>query len=192
MISDTDAFRNEISEGIPTTLPDRREMDGTVDHAPPRPLSIDSDGFRLAIENALRYFPAEWHEELSKDFAEELDTYGHIYMHRFRPRYPMRARPIGDYPCTTKDACKGGSCVGGAPHGDSLHLRCHASIILAAALAAFLPGLLRAVRFPRRQRMVGLTPPARPSHTDLPCLPPLACGRYSTGSPFDRGPDALP
>ncbi|NDG22094.1 MAG: urocanate hydratase, partial [Euryarchaeota archaeon] len=79
-------------------------MDDTVDHAPSRPLSIDSDGFRLAIENALRYFPAEWHEELSKDFAEELDTYGHIYMHRFRPRYPMRARPIGDYPCTTKDA----------------------------------------------------------------------------------------
>ena len=104
MISDTEAFRNEISQGIPTTLPDRREMDGTVDHAPPRPLSIDSDGFRLAIENALRYFPAEWHEELSKDFAEELDTYGHIYMHRFRPRYPMKARPIGDYPCTTKDA----------------------------------------------------------------------------------------
>ena len=104
MITDTDSFRIEIAMGIPEDLPPKRALDPSVDHAPSRPLSLDPASYKLAIENALRYFPEEWHSELSMEFAEELDTFGHIYMHRFRPRYPMMARPIHEYPCKTEDA----------------------------------------------------------------------------------------
>jgi urocanate hydratase len=53
---------------------------------------------KLALRNALRYFPKEQHEELVKDFSEELDTYGRIYMYRYRPDYPLFARDINEYP----------------------------------------------------------------------------------------------
>ncbi len=59
---------------------------------------------RLAIRNALRYFPAKLHAKLAKEFADELKTYGRIYMHRFRPAYKMYARPINEYPHKSKKA----------------------------------------------------------------------------------------
>jgi urocanate hydratase len=57
---------------------------------------------KLAIRNALRYFPTAWHQILALEFAEELKKYGRIYMHRFKPEYKLFARPLEDYPaqCT--------------------------------------------------------------------------------------------
>ena len=52
----------------------------------------------MAWCNALRYFEAKHHATLIKEFAHELETYGRIYMYRFRPDYEMKARPISDYP----------------------------------------------------------------------------------------------
>ena len=98
------SFRELVREGIPGDLPPKREIDTNVDHAPPRPMNLDSDSFSLAIENALRYFPKSWHEELASEFSDELRTYGHVYMHRFRPSYAMHARPIGDYPAEIPSA----------------------------------------------------------------------------------------
>ena len=65
---------------------------------------LDETEKRLAIKNALRYFPPEWHEELASDFLDELERFGHIYMHRFRPNYPMFARHISDYGAETESA----------------------------------------------------------------------------------------
>ena len=65
---------------------------------------LDETEKRLAIKNALRYFPPEWHEELASDFIDELERFGHIYMHRFRPNYPMFARHISDYGAETESA----------------------------------------------------------------------------------------
>ena len=65
---------------------------------------LDEAEKRLAIKNALRYFPPEWHEELASDFLDELEQFGHIYMHRFRPNYPMFARHISDYGAETESA----------------------------------------------------------------------------------------
>jgi len=59
---------------------------------------------RLAIQNALRYFPTEWHEELAPEFLNELVQFGHIYMHRFRPDYEMYARHISEYGAETESA----------------------------------------------------------------------------------------
>ena len=98
------SFKELVRGGIPKYLPPKREIDPNVDHAPPRPMNLDRDSFSLAIENALRYFPKSWHEELAEEFSHELRTYGHVYMHRFRPNYPMHARPIGEYPAKTPSA----------------------------------------------------------------------------------------
>ncbi|MBR4492070.1 MAG: urocanate hydratase, partial [Bacteroidales bacterium] len=38
------------------------------------------------------------------EFAEELEKYGRIYMYRFRPDYPMYARPIDEYPAKCRQA----------------------------------------------------------------------------------------
>jgi len=90
--------------GIPKELPPIREIDESVPHAPKRPQVLDKNERRLAIENALRYFPKEWHNVLALEFLEELDQLGHIYMHRFRPTYEMYARPIAEYQCNSEKA----------------------------------------------------------------------------------------
>tara|TARA_B100000131_G_scaffold249739_1_gene243056 strand:+ start:4409 stop:6424 length:2016 start_codon:yes stop_codon:yes gene_type:complete len=91
-------------DGIPDDLPPLKSIDPSVPHAPPRPQVLDERGRILAIENSLRYFPEEWHETLAKEFLDELDQLGHIYMHRFRPDYEMYARPISDYNANSQSA----------------------------------------------------------------------------------------
>lgn len=91
------SFKAQISQGIPTQLPPKRGYDTTVSHAPKRKDVLSTNEKKLAIRNALRYFPAEWHSELAEEFALELAAYGRIYMYRFQPDYEMYARPIHDY-----------------------------------------------------------------------------------------------
>ncbi|NNF19402.1 MAG: urocanate hydratase [Flavobacteriaceae bacterium] len=97
-------FRQLIQQGIPEQLPPAREPDPAVSHAPLRKDILSKSEKILAIRNALRYFPEEWHRELAPEFARELKTYGRIYMYRFMPEYPMFARPISDYPAKTSQA----------------------------------------------------------------------------------------
>ncbi|NVK48305.1 MAG: urocanate hydratase [Cyclobacteriaceae bacterium] len=97
-------FRAQIIQGIPEKLPVKKERNPKLSHAPKRKEILSSEEKKLAIINALRYFPASWHAELAPEFAEELQEYGRIYMYRFMPDYPMYARPIDDYPAKTKQA----------------------------------------------------------------------------------------
>ncbi len=92
------AFKEEILEGIPSQLPAKKEYELDINHAPKRKKVLSEEERKLAIVNALRYFHPKDHAVLSKEFAEELDTYGRIYMYRLRPDYEMKARPIEDYP----------------------------------------------------------------------------------------------
>ena len=94
----------DYSVGIPAKLPQSRPLDDTVPHAPNRPQVLNDAEKKLAIENSLRYFPAEWHEELVSEFLNELEEFGHIYMHRFRPEYDMYARPISEYTANSSSA----------------------------------------------------------------------------------------
>lgn len=74
-------------------------------HAPVRSIStLTQPERRLALANALRYFPEHQHEELAREFADELIHYGRIYMYRFRPSYAMHARPIDHYPAKCRQA----------------------------------------------------------------------------------------
>jgi urocanate hydratase len=92
------SFAQEIQEGIPTYIPTEKSWDSNVNHAPKRKDILSKEEKKLAVANALRYFPKEQHAELSKDFAAELNTYGRIYMHRYRPNHAIIARPISEYP----------------------------------------------------------------------------------------------
>ncbi len=99
-------FREAVREGIPAHLPEPKALDPAVGHAPKRVIEgvLSRDEKILAVQNALRYFPAEHHPVLAREFAQELRDYGRIYMHRFRPDYPMYARPIGEYPHRSRQA----------------------------------------------------------------------------------------
>lgn len=94
-------FQEEIVAGIPALLPAKRIVSKEVNRAPKRKDILTANEKRLALENALRYFPQEWHHELAPEFLRELKDYGRIYMHRFKPSYDMYARSIEDYPAKT-------------------------------------------------------------------------------------------
>jgi len=97
-------FQKEITQGLPEHLPAKRSVPGDVNRAPKRKDILSAKEKKLALENALRYFPVEWHEALATEFLEELKEFGRIYMYRFKPSYDMHARPIEDYPCKTPGA----------------------------------------------------------------------------------------
>ncbi len=97
-------FRRAVAAGIPDRLPARRPYDTEVNHAPRRKDILTPEEKRLALRNALRYFNPVHHAELAPEFAEELNKYGRIYMYRFRPDYPMYARPIDEYPARSRQA----------------------------------------------------------------------------------------
>ncbi|HXP50744.1 MAG TPA: urocanate hydratase, partial [Bacteroidia bacterium] len=101
---DTKAFKKTISTGIPANLPEAPAYDKNINHAPKRKDILSKEEKQLAVRNALRYFDKKHHAKLAKEFAEELKTYGRIYMHRFRPTYKMHARPINEYPHKSKKA----------------------------------------------------------------------------------------
>ena len=97
-------FQKEITQGLPEQLPAKRSVPGDVNRAPKRKDILTAKEKKLALENALRYFPVEWHEVLATEFLDELKTFGRIYMYRFKPSYEMKARPISDYPAQTPQA----------------------------------------------------------------------------------------
>ena len=97
-------FQEQILQGIPKELPESKSIDLKLNPAPSRKQILSLDEKRLAIKNALRYFPKKWHKELAYDFIKELDTYGRIYMIRFKPNYSIYARSIDEYPVKISEA----------------------------------------------------------------------------------------
>ncbi len=97
-------FKEQIIQGIPNTLPSKKEYPKGGNPAPKRKDSLTVEEKKLAVRNALRYFPEAWHTELAVEFAEELKQFGRIYMYRFQPNYEMYARPIEEYPAKSKQA----------------------------------------------------------------------------------------
>ncbi len=97
-------FAEEILEGLPSYIPAMPPVDESVPRAPHRAPCLNTAEKRLALANALRYFPQYMHAELAPEFAAELENLGHIYMHRFRPQHPIFARSIDQYPAKSKKA----------------------------------------------------------------------------------------
>jgi len=97
-------FQEQILQGIPTQLPTKKVYPANANRAPKRKDILSIEEKQLAIRNALRYFPKDWHQELAIEFAEELKDYGRIYMYRFKPDYKIYARPVSEYPAKTSQA----------------------------------------------------------------------------------------
>ena len=97
-------FQEELRLGIPDLLPEMPAYDTNINHAPKRKDILSPEEKRLALRNALRYFPKHMHAQLAVEFADELKKYGRIYMYRLRPTYPMYARPIDEYPHNSEQA----------------------------------------------------------------------------------------
>jgi len=97
-------FKEQILQGIPLELPSKRSYPKDTNRAPRRKDILSIKEKQLAVKNALRYFPKKWHSELAAEFAEELQEFGRIYMHRFKPDYVFCARPISEYPAKSLQA----------------------------------------------------------------------------------------
>jgi urocanate hydratase len=97
-------FKTLIAEGIPIKLPEPKPYDQNINHAPKRKDLLTKEQKKLAVKNALRYFPVRHHKVLVQEFAKELADYGRIYMYRFRPDYEIRARHIDDFPYKSRNA----------------------------------------------------------------------------------------
>jgi urocanate hydratase len=97
-------FHKDLLQGIPSQVPPKKEFDSEVNHAPKRKDILSNEEKKLALKNALRYFPVDQHAELALDFLDELHKFGRIYMYRYRPDYKMYARPISEYPGKSEQA----------------------------------------------------------------------------------------
>ena len=97
-------FQEQIKQGIPSELPQAKPYPVDANRAPKRKDILNSDEKQLAVRNALRYFPKEWHQELAVEFAQELTEFGRIYMYRFKPNYALKARAVSDYPAKCQQA----------------------------------------------------------------------------------------
>ncbi len=97
-------FQADILAGIPDELPAMPEYDPDINHAPVRKDILNKEEKKLALKNALRYFPEKHHGVLAPEFAQELKKYGRIYMYRYRPDYDLTARKLEDFPHRSKQA----------------------------------------------------------------------------------------
>ena len=97
-------FQRAILAGIPDVLPEPKGYDPNINHAPKRKDILNAAEKKLALKNALRYFPAKHHATLLPEFRQELETYGRIYMYRFRPDYKIHARSIDEFPHKSRQA----------------------------------------------------------------------------------------
>ncbi len=97
-------LKKTILQGIPSELPAKKNRNPKISHAPKRKDILTKEEKRLAIRNGLRYFPEHMHPTLAPEFAEELKTYGRIYMYRFMPDYEIKARHLEDFPHKSKQA----------------------------------------------------------------------------------------
>ena len=98
------SFESQIRAGIPDVLPPAKAYDRQMNHAPKRKDILTPEEKKLALRNALRYFPQHLHAQLAPEFARELQDYGRIYMYRYRPEYDIYARPIDQYPHRSEQA----------------------------------------------------------------------------------------
>lgn len=79
------------------TLPSYPDFVKGIRRAPDRGYTLTPAQTVIALKNALRYIPSEWHEQLAPEFMEELRTRGRIYGYRFRPEGDLKAKPIDEY-----------------------------------------------------------------------------------------------
>jgi urocanate hydratase len=95
-----DRIRNSMTirlDAVCDGLPPAPEFAPGIRRAPVRRFNLSPEDTALALKNALRYIPPEWHPTLAPEFLHELTTRGRVYGYRFRPPGPITGRPIDRY-----------------------------------------------------------------------------------------------
>lgn len=82
---------------FPNGLPQPKPFKEGIRRAPDRGFRLTQEQTEIALKNALRYIPEEYHGELIPEFLEELTTRGRIYGYRFRPEGNLHGKPIDEY-----------------------------------------------------------------------------------------------
>ena len=85
-------------------LPPKKRFTEGIRRAPSRGFRLNRADTEIALQNALRYVPGTFHDELAPEFMQELLTRGRIYGYRFRPEGRIYGRPIHEYPGRIMDA----------------------------------------------------------------------------------------
>lgn len=89
--------RDAMTIRLEGPLPDYPVFQEGIRRAPDRGWTLNAAETELALKNALRYVPEEFHGELIPEFLEELRTRGRIYAYRFRPEGCLRGLCIDQY-----------------------------------------------------------------------------------------------
>ena len=82
-------------------LPSYPNLKTNVRRAPKRNANLTKEEEKLALKNALRYIPTEWHEDIIPEFVKELKERGRIYGYRFIPKELIYGKPITEYKAKT-------------------------------------------------------------------------------------------
>lgn len=96
MINNSDISK-AMSIKLEGPLPEMPEFVEGIRRAPDRGFRLTRDQTEVALKNALRYIPEEYHEKMAPEFLEELLTRGRIYGYRFRPQGQIKGKPIDEY-----------------------------------------------------------------------------------------------
>lgn len=87
----------ELRLEFPNGLPEMPEFEPGIRRAPNRGQVLNDKEVVLALKNALRYIPVEYHKELAPEFLKEYQEHGRIYGYRFRPKGKLYGKPIDEY-----------------------------------------------------------------------------------------------
>ncbi len=68
-----------------------------IRRAPRRSCDMSDKDMVLAVKNALRYVPEQYHRDLAAEFMAELRETGRIYGYRFRPAGNIKPKPVHEY-----------------------------------------------------------------------------------------------
>lgn len=94
---DNDKISSAMEIKLDNFLPNYPKFEQRIRRAPKREFTLTKRETEIALKNALRYVPEEFHETLAPEFLEELLTRGRIYGYRFRPDEIIHGRPIDEY-----------------------------------------------------------------------------------------------
>ena len=78
-------------------LPPMNDFLPGIRRAPKRQSDLTAEQKVLAVKNALRYIPVQFHEQMMQEFLQELETTGRIYGYRYRPAGNIKALPVNEY-----------------------------------------------------------------------------------------------